>query len=190
MAWAKAGTTTLSTQTDPINFTVTANKFNNIMLHGFQTNSSCSTQLNVDNSFSTNYASRYSHNGATDSTGTSQAFMTIGESTAHDRFQIIYCINIASEEKLFIGFENCRNTAGAGTAPSRAEMVGKSTQSSQFTSVTPNLSGGTGEWESGTNATVIGSDGTEALNVQDGAIYYDTDLNKEYVLYNNTWTEV
>ena len=27
-------------------------------------------------------------------------------------------------------------------------------------------------------------------NVQDGAIYYDTDLNKEYVLYNNTWTEV
>ena len=31
---------------------------------------------------------------------------------------------------------------------------------------------------------------TLSANVQDGAIYYDTDLNKEYVLYNNTWTEV
>ncbi len=40
------------------------------------------------------------------------------------------------------------------------------------------------------NLTVLGSDGTEELNVQDGAIYYDTTLNKEYVLYNNTWTEV
>jgi hypothetical protein len=28
------------------------------------------------------------------------------------------------------------------------------------------------------------------MTVQDGAIYYDTTLNKEYVLYNNTWTEV
>lgn len=27
-------------------------------------------------------------------------------------------------------------------------------------------------------------------NVVDGSLYYDTDLNKEYVLYNNTWTEV
>jgi hypothetical protein len=27
-------------------------------------------------------------------------------------------------------------------------------------------------------------------NVQDGAVYYETDNNKEYVLYNNTWTEL
>jgi hypothetical protein len=30
----------------------------------------------------------------------------------------------------------------------------------------------------------------ESLNVQEGAVYYETDTNKEYVLYNNTWTEV
>ena len=120
--------------------------------------------------------------------------MTIGESTAHDRFQIIFCINIASEEKLFIGFENCRNTAGESTAPSRAEMVRKSTQSSQFTSVTPNLSGGTGEWESGTNATVLGSEITPApasdATISDGAVFYETDTKKEYIFYNNTWTEI
>jgi|LWDU01.1.fsa_nt_gi hypothetical protein len=28
------------------------------------------------------------------------------------------------------------------------------------------------------------------IKVQDGSIFYETDTNKEYVLYNNTWTEV
>ena len=44
--------------------------------------------------------------------------------------------------------------------------------------------------QSDTNLTVIGSDGTESLNVQDGAVYYDKTLNKEYILSNNTWTEL
>ena len=36
--------------------------------------------------------------------------------------------------------------------------------------------------------TSISSTNTE--NVVDGSIFYQTDTNKEYVLYNNTWTEV
>jgi len=31
---------------------------------------------------------------------------------------------------------------------------------------------------------------TNPINVPDGSIFYATDTNKEYVLYNNTWTEV
>jgi hypothetical protein len=31
---------------------------------------------------------------------------------------------------------------------------------------------------------------TYPLNVVDGSIFYETDTNKEYVLYNNTWSEV
>jgi len=42
----------------------------------------------------------------------------------------------------------------------------------------------------GTNTSVLGSDGTESTKLQDGAIYYETDTNKEYLLYNNTWTEL
>jgi|LWDU01.1.fsa_nt_gi hypothetical protein len=33
-------------------------------------------------------------------------------------------------------------------------------------------------------------DGESTVDVQDGSIFYETDTNKEYVLYNNTWTEV
>jgi len=28
------------------------------------------------------------------------------------------------------------------------------------------------------------------MRIQDGAIYYETDTNKEYILSNNTWTEL
>jgi len=61
--------------------------------------------------------------------------------------------------------------------------------SGQFTQVDI-INDDVGSWDTDSNLSAIGSDGTEELNVQDGAIYYDTDLNKEYVLYNNTWTEV
>ena len=45
-------------------------------------------------------------------------------------------------------------------------------------------------YTSDSNLSVIGSDGATSTKLQDGAIYYETDTNKEYVLYNNTWTEV
>jgi hypothetical protein len=50
--------------------------------------------------------------------------------------------------------------------------------------------GSSGSYDTNSNITVIGSDGTASMIIQDGAIYYDTDLNKEYVLYNDTWTEL
>jgi hypothetical protein len=31
---------------------------------------------------------------------------------------------------------------------------------------------------------------TSPIDVQDGSIFYETDTNKEYVLYDNTWTEL
>ena len=41
---------------------------------------------------------------------------------------------------------------------------------------------------------MLGSDVTpasaEAIKIQDGSIFYETDTNKEYVLNNNTWTEL
>ena len=53
---------------------------------------------------------------------------------------------------------------------------------------------GTLNMVSGDNISVLGSDMTPAAaqdaTVTDGAIFYETDTDKEYVLYNNTWTEV
>jgi len=49
---------------------------------------------------------------------------------------------------------------------------------------------GSGDMQIGDNISALGSDGVESLNVQDGAVYYETDTNKSYVLYNNSWTEL
>ena len=52
-------------------------------------------------------------------------------------------------------------------------------------------------WSDITYDIMFGFDSTPAsystnllTNLQDGSIFYETDTNKEYVLYNNTWTEI
>jgi len=73
----------------------------------------------------------------------------------------------------------------------REEAVGKwANTSDAITSIKHTQSSSGGDYLSGSNVSVLGSDGVESLNVQDGAVYYETDTNKEYVLYDNTWTEL
>ena len=66
----------------------------------------------------------------------------------------------------------------------------KYTQTADITRTDLNSSYTTTAYAENSNYSLIGSDGTEELKVQDGAIFYETDTNKEYLLYNNTWTEV
>ena len=194
MAWAKLGTTTLGSAGDDLDITsMTANKFNQFLVHTLNTGGTSKHNFTFDNNNNTDYARRRSYNGAADSTDTSQVQIEYLGDEASDRFEVIYGSNIASEEKLNIHFAITRNTAGAGNAPNRAEAVSKAdttTNSGQYTRIDCNNTGGSGDFDTNSNISALGSDGTESIVVQDGAIYYDTDLNKEYVLYNNTWTEV
>ena len=195
MVWNKLGTTTLGSAGDDLDITsMTANKFNQFMVHTPIDNASnnINHRYTFDDNSATDYAYRESINGATDATFTSQALIGLNTGNHDDLFDILYVLNIDSEEKLLIGLQISQGSSGAGTAPSRSETVGKvdtTTNTGQFTRIDCNNSS-TGNYDTDSNISAIGSDGTESLNVQDGAIYYDTDLNKEYVLYNNTWTEV
>ena len=45
-------------------------------------------------------------------------------------------------------------------------------------------------WHVGTNLSALGSDGVESMTVQDGAVFYETDTNKAYVLYDGSWSEL
>lgn len=196
MAWIKAGTTTLGSAGDDLDITsMTANKFNQFMDHWISITNTTTASLTLDNTGGNDYAYRYSTNGGSDSTSTSQANVQVGLGgipAGSSNFDINYSVNIDGEEKLIIGNNVTSSTAGAGNAPSRRESVYKkdtTTDSGQYTRIDYN-NADAGSFDTDSNLTVIGSDGTEALNVQDGAIYYDTDLNKEYVLYNNTWTEI
>ena len=189
MVWNKAGSTTLGSAGDDLDITsMTANKFSQYMIHKIASGNA-QIDLKFNNSSSSDYARRSSYNGASDATGTSQTALNIHNNKTTDDFFVLCLADISGEEKLGIMFNVNGYTAGAGTAPERQEFVIKSSSTTNITRVDLNNSD-TGNYDTDSNLTVLGSDGTESLNVQDGAIYYDTDLNKEYVLYNNTWTEL
>ena len=194
MAWRKAGSTTLGSAGDTLTVSgMTANKFNQFLIHTIESGAT-TTLFRVGNGSldtGSNYAYRYSGNGGADGTSTSVGYLiNYWNGDVDSRFNVGHMINIPAEEKLYTGWLLENVTAGAGNAPERVENVGKwANTSNQFDNI-GETNGGAGDYDTGSNITALGSDGTESLNVQDGAIYYDTTLNKEYVLYNNTWTEL
>ena len=190
MVWSKAGSTTLATSGDDLDITsMTASTFNQILAHEVPTGDG-DIDLTFNDNTGSNYARRTSFDGGTDSTAVSQTKLAIGFNPANDIFQVMYWADISGEEKLGIQFSCKRNTAGAGTAPRRSEQAMKFTDTSaRITRVDYNNTN-TGSYDTDSNITALGSEGVASLNVQDGAVYYDTDLNKSYVLYNGSWTEL
>ena len=194
MAWAKLGSDTLTsggTSLDIVSFT--SSKFNQFLCHDVGTSSqSVLWQFGGSGSVDTgnNYAHRYNQDGGTDGTqNTRNNIWAYQAGTDDDRFIIFYSINIAGEEKLFIGNSVTFNGAGASVAPNRCEEVGKWVNTSvQYDTV--KAFSNSGNMDTDSNLSVLGSDGVESMTVQDGAVYYETDTNKEYVLYDNTWTEL
>ena len=193
MVWAKNGTPdTLTTSGDILSISdLTANIFNEFMSHVIQ-DGAVDTALRLAGVSATDYASRFSSAGGSDSTETNHTDIRMENTSGKDIFQVIRAVNIDSEEKLVIIHTVDAGNSGVTNAPDRTEIVGKmdtTTTSGQFTQVDV-INTDSGDMAADSNLSALGSEGTEELNVQDGAIYYDTDLNKEYVLYNNTWTEI
>ena len=194
MAWTKIGTTTLTSEGTSLGVTsLTDTKFIQVISHIFSGASGTATtnmHLN-DVTTGSEYTSRYSANGGKPYTPeTSQNKLVYGSNTgASDNVLLVgYLLNIATEEKLFI-CSTCDVTAtGAGQAPPRLEQVGKWADTTNTVDEIDEDS--TGAMGISSNLSALGSDGVEELNVQDGAVYYDKQLNKEYVLNNNTWTEL
>ena len=91
--------------------------------------------LNFNNDTGSNYARRRSSNGGSDGTETSHGSIDIRGGESKNRFENLFIINNASNEKLVIA--NMMVTpAGAGNAPDRTEYVAKWTNTSdQITSV-------------------------------------------------------
>ena len=191
MAWRKAGTNTLSgAQSNNVVTGLTANTFNQFFGHVISGSGVNQVEMQFGNGSidgGNNYAFSKSNDGGTPvNSASTSVFKLHNTSSQQDKFFVGYIVNIASEEKIGVGYIVEANTVGA-TAPSRASSVGKwdnkLVRFDQMEHQSTNL-------QSDTNLTVIGSDGSAELKVQDGAVYYDKTLNKEYVLYNNTWTEV
>ena len=194
MAWGKNGTPDTSTGTvDVLTISdMTANNFGVILSHVINTGT-ISANFTADNITTSTYAWRVNRNGgASDDLGASQTSWATGGDAA-DSFHVYYFCNISGQEKLMLGNKVDGSTAGAGTAPERREQYGKSTQTAQFTRI-DNTNVGAGSYLIDSNLSALGSDITPAAGtsatISDGAIFYETDTNKAYVLYNGSWTEL
>ena len=167
MAWAKAGTNTLTSTTDPINVTFTEKTFLQTLSHDLPTTTRIQPQIEFNSDgASTNYAARYSSNGGNptspyDTTQTSTASGRYGAGTTVDwEFIVGNIINIATEEKLMISF--CiYGSDGAGTAPNRQETITKwANTSAQINEIDDDNedTGDYGGYASDSNLTILGTD--------------------------------
>jgi hypothetical protein len=162
MAWQKLGTNTLVSASITNTISVeTPTKFIQELTNSIFT-ANQTTQLRFGNNSidtSNNYAQRLSKDGGSDGLLTSDNNLNTGYPLdyAGQSLVVYYMINISTEEKLVIAQTVFQNTAGAGTAPSRSELAGKwsntSNQSNRFQALS---SQSTQAVDS--NLTVLGSD--------------------------------
>jgi len=191
MVWGKAGSDTLTGTGDLMTITDLPANLSNFFISHTLASGQTEPLITFNNDTGSNYAYRYSGNGGADGTSTSVGYLiNYWNGDVDSRFNVGHMINIPAEEKLYTGWLLENVTAGAGNAPERVENVGKwANTSNQFDNI-GETNGGAGDYDTGSNITALGSDGTESLNVQDGAIYYETDTNKEFLLSNDIWTEL
>lgn len=115
--------------------------------------------IRFNNDSGTNYTFRYSFNGGVDNTITSTTAIDTSEVSNSTGFYVrIFIINISAQEKLCIVHSIGQNTAGASTAPSRTEIVGKWTNTASQINEVDVIINGSGNWTSGDNISVYGSD--------------------------------
>ena len=109
-----------------------------------------------------NYSERYSLNGGTDATATSQANIALHSGVVNENFGCFTFVNTASKEKLCIGHVTGSNADGAGNAPSSREQIFKWANTSDQVTRIEIVNTSTGDFEAGSELVVLGCDNDEA----------------------------
>ena len=161
--WVELGRTTLGSGSATISVGSLSDKryymvLTNSLGHSTGTNAH-SWQLNSDTG--SNYSNRASENGGTEGTHTSNSKAYIdGFDTSTDTnptFNVAYFANLSAKEKLIQTQFVRQLTAGATTAPTRTESVGKHAQTSNpISTITANSD--SGNYNTGSEVVVLGWD--------------------------------
>jgi len=193
MAWAKLGTTTLTSSADTITVSdMTVTKFKTLLAHTLDTGGEIYQGLRFNSDTTNDYAVRKSYNGGADATYTSVTQMQfMGNAFLADIFGVGYLVDINGEEKLFIGFSVSENAAGASTAPTREEQADKYIEGADITAFNLNNTSA-GDYNTNSNLSALGGDVTETVTLQNGTIFEETDTNKAYIWNSSTktWTQL
>ena len=158
--WVELGRTTLGGTGDTITVSSIADKRYYMILGDLQdTGGNINTLLRFNSDTGTNYAYRYSDDGGTDSTLTSQGDnrIWIAEQSA-PIFHVGYAANRSANEKLVINHSVTEQAAGAATAPSRMEFAGKWANTSNAIDTVSMINSKAGSYNTGSEVVVLGWD--------------------------------
>ena len=162
LAWAKLSSTTLASAGDTISSgTITAKKFIQILTNSFSITNPTRPNIRVNGDTGSNYADRLSENGGAENAGGSATKIRGAsgiDTLVVPYLTITYSINISTEEKLFIEFICQQNTAGAGNAPQRVEVVGKWVNTTNQMTQLDVFNDDAGDFDSNSNQSVLGTD--------------------------------
>ena len=160
--WVELGRTTLGSAGDTITVSSLPNKrYYMILQNDVSTSRSTSIAQNLrlgNGSIDTgnNYSNRLSDDGTSDLTLANQSMIYTGSNSP--TFNVAYIANYSSKEKLVISHNVDQNTAGAGTAPSRRETVGKWANTSNPIDIIQTYNNGAGDLPTGSELVVLGYD--------------------------------
>mgnify|MGYP003675825365 CR=1 FL=1 len=199
MAWGKAGSKT-GTAGNLVNTTVTSSNIFLTLVYDMSKVYPANTRWTFDSSTGSYYVVKLSTNGGNAGSASGVNFHTHA-STSDYNFGIAYISNIPSEQKLAMYFEVSQGNnsgteqTGSGHRPNRTEGVAKYNPSSLTAIPSIQLKNtDSGSFASGGTLSALGSNMTPAAavatKVQDGAIFYETDTNKSYVLSSDVWSEL
>ena len=161
-SWKELGRTTLGSSSAEVDKSSLTAKDNIMILAYYTGDSTADSFINFNGDEAGNYASRYSRDGGSDSTDTSQSVgLRLEQGRTTPQFSVMNITNISAQEKLVNGHTVSQNTAGAGNEPHRQEWVGKwANTSAQITQAT--LDRASGNFTSGSEIVVLGYDDDEA----------------------------
>ena len=159
--WVELGRTTLGSAGDTIDVSSLPNKRYYMLLRNNIASGAVRTGLRLGYTTidtGSNYVHRRSVNGASDQTNVNHNRI-VGDTdiVGHD-FNVEYIANLSGKEKLVQLNQVVQNTAGAGTAPSRTEQVGKWINTSNPIDIIQSYNAETGDFNTGSEIVVLGWD--------------------------------
>ena len=162
--WVEVGRTTLGSSGDTIDVTSLPDKRYYMVLHNSISTGNVTSSVRLNGDSGNNYAWRYNDNGGSDGTITSNNAMNAGDRnppTGGDAWAVSYLANKSGKEKLMYSYGLQRNSAGAGTAPTRGETASKWTGTNAIDQIT-SVNQESGDWASGSEMVVLGWDPSDS----------------------------
>ena len=157
--WVELGRTTLGSAGDTISVSSLPNKrYFWCQVFTKATGGTIQQRMRFNNDSGSNYAERYSQDGGTDGTITSDGELLLSAAPSTPAFTNMFITNNQSNEKLVLGHNVNQGGAGAANDPERYELAHKwANTSNQITQIDA-INTGSGNFDTGSELVVLGWD--------------------------------